>query len=201
MHLREGKEHHCSRICARSTGPLCVSPGSVTVRVGHRSDRAPTTFPSPSGPHTGKHPACLSLPSPPGCPISQGPARGTARCLLAPLPVCSAGETEDTTPGSTVLTARNHLIRYIMGSGARRPCARQEFSHMFVKLHWNLEKITCLFWCFKQLLCERDIVWQSIIHFLLKCPKISLLQALLLLPAITHSSALYELLQSLLPDC
>lgn len=193
MHLREGKGT-TAPVYAPSTEGLSVSPRLChSHRVGHCSDRAPTTLPiSLWSPHPQQAPCLPFPPSPPGCPISQG-SPGTARCLLAPLPRVFSWGDEGHPPGSTVLTARNHIsFGTSWAPGARRPCARQEFNTCLLNCIGTWKKITCQFTnYFNASTCERILCGNQLFIFSSNALNLSPPE-LHFFTAITHSSALYS---------
>ena len=150
--IRRWKGLHCFHLYVKCRGPLCVSPGSVTVPEGGLcSDRAQTTLPvslwSPHAPCSrvpsppSKHAACLSLVlllapglCPPRHPLHAQGSLDTAHFTLTlaslPLGVASWGG-EGLPRSSKVLAGRSRILfgGTSWAPGAPWPCAGQEFNN------------------------------------------------------------------------
>ena len=194
MHLRGEGKGATAPVHVPSAEGLSVSPQLChSDRVGHRSYRAPTTFPiSLWSPRPQQAPCLPFPPSPPGCPVSQG-SPGTARCALAPLSHGFSWGGEGRPAGCTVLTARSHIsFGTSWAPGALRPCAGQEFNTCLLNCIGTWKKITCQFTnYFNASTCERILCGNQLFIFSSNALNLSPPE-LHFFTAITHSSALYS---------
>ena len=191
---RRRKGRHCSRICAKCRGPLCVSqalsqwPSGTPLRQGPDPPPRLPLVPTPPASTLPAFPSFSSRVSP-----RQSGQPGTARCTLTPLSHVFSWGAKGRPAGSTVLTAGSHtLFGTSQAPTALWPCAAQEFNACLLNYIGTWKKVTCQFMnYFNASTCERILCGNKLFIFSSNALNLSPPE-LHFFTAITHSSALYS---------